>query len=95
MLLLGGPGWPLDVPETDFGNMAQSNDIYGAEHGHDVRQPTVAEAAEWIKKMQHSPEYCRTCLTHWKRVMGVSAAKQVFEQAPESVRRWIKEKGGR
>ena len=54
-LLLGGPGWPLDVPETDFGNMAQSNDIYGAEHGHDVRPPTVAEATEWLKKMEHSP----------------------------------------
>ena len=28
---------------------AQSNDIYGAEHGHDVRPPTVAEAADWLK----------------------------------------------
>ena len=60
-----------------------------------VRPPTVAEATEWLKKMEHSPEYCRVCLTHWKRVMGVSAAKQVFDQAPESVRQWIKEKGGR
>jgi len=27
--------------------------------------------------------------------MGVSAAKQVFEQAPESVQRWINEKCGK
>ena len=60
-----------------------------------VRPPTVAEATEWLKKMAHSPEYCRDCLTHWKRVMGVSAAKKVFDQAPESVRRWINEKGGK
>jgi hypothetical protein len=45
--------------------------------------------------MEHSPEYCRACLAHWKRVMGVSAAKQVFDQAPESVRRWINEKCGK
>ena len=38
------------------------------------------------------PRYCRACLAHWKRVMGVSAAKQVFEQAPESVRTWIKDR---
>ena len=57
-----------------------------------VRPPTVAEAVEWLKNMQHSPEYCRTCLTHWKRVMGASAARQVFEQAPESVRKWINER---
>ena len=63
--------------------------------GPDVRPPTVTEAADWLKKMEHSPEYCRACLAHWKRVMGVSAAKQVFEQAPESVQRWINEKCGK
>lgn len=92
LLLLGGQSWPLDVPETNFGNMMQVADIDGANHGHDVRAPTVTEAAEWLKKMEHSPEYCRTCLTHWKRVMGVSAARQVFDQAPESVRKWINER---
>ena len=75
--------------------MAQCNDIYGAEHGHDVRPPTAAEATEWLKKMAHSPEYCRACLTHWQRVMGVSEARQVFERAPESVRQWINEKCGK
>ena len=60
-----------------------------------VRPPTVAEAADWLKKMEHSPEYCRACLTHWKSVMGVSAARQVFDQAPESVQRWINEKCGK
>ena len=66
-----------------------------SQQGPDVRPPTVTEAADWLKKMEHSPEYCRACLAHWKRVMGVSAAKQVFEQAPESVQRWINEKCGK
>ena len=57
-----------------------------------TRPPTVAEAAEWLKKMQHSPEYCRACLKAWKASMGASAARQVFEQAPESVRKWINER---
>ena len=63
-----------------------------SQQGPDVRPPTVAEAVDWLKKMEHSPEYCRTCLTHWKQVMGVSAAKQVFEQSPESVKTWIKDR---
>ena len=58
----------------------------------DVRPPTVAEAADWLKKMEHSPEYCRACLDALEDVMGVSAARQVFEQAPESVRTWIKDR---
>ncbi len=57
-----------------------------------TRPPTVAEAVEWLKKMQHCPEYCRECLKAWKETIGVSAARQVFEQAPESVRKWINER---
>ena len=57
-----------------------------------TRPPTVAEATEWLKKMAHSPEYCRECLKAWKESMGVSAARQVFEQAPELVRKWINER---
>jgi len=57
-----------------------------------TRPPTVAEAVEWLKKMQHCPEYCRACLTAWKASMGVAAALQVFYRAPESVRQWINER---
>ena len=28
----------------------------------------------------------------WKSTMGIAAAKQVFERAPESVRKWINER---
>lgn len=55
-----------------------------------TRPPTIPEAVEWIKKNANYPYYCRECLTLWKARMGVSAAKQVFDQAPESVRTWIK-----
>ena len=56
------------------------------------RPPTVDEAVDWLTKMQHMPEYCRSCLTFWKSTMGIAAAKRVFERAPESVRKWINER---
>ena len=56
------------------------------------RPPTIDEAVDWLTKMQHMPEYCRSCLTFWKSTMGIAAAKQVFERAPESVRKWINER---
>ena len=59
-----------------------------------TRPPTVSEAADWLKKMEHCPEYCRTCLMAWESSMGVAAATQVFERAPESVRKWINERRG-
>ena len=57
-----------------------------------TRPQTHAEAVEWIDKNKHDPEYCRTCLTARKASLGVSAARQVFDQAPESVRKWINER---
>ncbi len=56
------------------------------------RPPTIDEAVDWLTKMQHMPDYCRSCLTFWKSTMGIAAAKQVFERAPESVRKWINER---
>ncbi len=58
------------------------------------RLPTIAEASDWIKKMAHDPEYCRSCLTMWKKSMGIAAAKRVFDGAPDSVREWIIKRRG-
>lgn len=57
------------------------------------RPPTIGEAVDWITKMQHMPDYCRACLSLWKTTMGVAAADHVLERAPESVRKWINERG--
>lgn len=56
------------------------------------RPPTRAEAAAWLKRHEDDPSYCRACLRLWKASMGQSEVKVVFEQAPESVRKWIKER---
>lgn len=56
------------------------------------RPPTIGEAVDWLKKMEHMPDYCRACLSLWKTTMGVAAALEVFERAPESVRKWINER---
>lgn len=61
----------------------------------DERPPTVSEAAGWLKRNESWPEYCRACLTLWKASMGVVAVKQVFDRAPESVRKWINERNAK
>ncbi len=57
-----------------------------------TRPPTITEAAGWLKANEHCPEYCRACLKHWKAIVGDVVAMQMFERAPESVRKWIKER---
>ena len=57
-----------------------------------TRPPTVVEAVAWLKRSAEYPDYCRACLSLWKASMGLAAAKSVFDQAPESVRKWISER---
>lgn len=45
------------------------------------RPPTIAEAADWLKRNSHEPEYCRACLRAWRASMGAEAVKHVFERA--------------
>ncbi len=56
-----------------------------------TRPPTISEAVDWLNKMAHNPQYCRTCLQHWKSIMGSDEIKNVFSKAPESVRRYCLE----
>ena len=54
-----------------------------------TRPPTKQEAIDWIKRHQSDPHYCRECFRLWKRSMGAQLAKAIFDEAPESVRKWI------
>ncbi len=52
-----------------------------------TRPPTVSEAAGWLKANEHCPEYCRACLKHWRAIVGDDVAMQMFDRAPESVKK--------
>ena len=58
----------------------------------DERPPTVSEAAGWLKRNAEDLWYCWRCYELWKASMGVVAADQAVDRAPESVRKWINER---
>ena len=47
-----------------------------------------------VTAIRYSPDVddrrrCRECFRLWKRSMGAQLAKAIFDEAPESVRKWI------
>ena len=57
------------------------------------RPPTIDEAVDWLTKMQHMPDYRRSCLTFLEIDNGYCCCKAGFGVRRNRCAKWINDRG--